>query len=356
MSCNQITYDDVQVGMDLPPLEIGPWTVAHIVRWCAAQENWERQHIDLKYATMHEGLPDVVANGNWRKHVLARAFKDWAGRGGWLWKLFMRYTGMHFPGDRFDVWGTVTGKREFDGLGFVEIQGGMRNQEERETTPTTAVVVLPLRGAGEVPYPFVPPAGLAWPSPFQKGITCEVPRYVTDAVRAHIGREREEIESWDEVCRSELRRFSQAVPDPDPIYWDEEFARQTRFRGIMAPPLFPVDAFRTPPYLPDRLTEKLKEDPDFWGGPPGDARFASDSREPLPLRTPISSTLNGGQEFEILQLARLGEKLRVSSRLTDIYEKPSKAFGRIVIMESMSTYRNSGGEIILQMLGRGIRR
>ena len=356
MTDKQIAYEDVHEGMKLPSLEIGPWTVAHIVRWCAAQENWERQHIDFKYATEHEGLPDVVANGNWRKHVMARLFKDWAGRGGWLWKLFMRYSGMQFPGDVFHVGATVTGKREFDGCGFVEVRGGMRNQEGRETTPTTAVMVLPLRQGGEVPYPFVPPEGLNWESPFQRGVTCDDPKYVTDAVRAHIGREREELESWDEVCRSELRRFSQAIPDPDPIYWDEEVGRRTRFGGIVAPPLFPVDAFRTPPYWPDRLTEKLKEDPNFWGGPPGDARFASSEREPLPLRTPISSALNGGQDFEVFELARLGEKLRVSSRLTDVYEKPSKTFGRIVIMESLSTYRNTEGRVILRMIGRGIRR
>jgi acyl dehydratase len=356
MSYKQITYDDVHAGMELPSLEIGPWTVAHIVRWCAAQENWERQHIDLKYATTHEGLPDVVANGNWRKHVMARLLKDWASRGGWLWRLFMRYSGMQFPGDIFDVWGTVTSKREFEGLGFIEIRGGMRNQEGRETTPTSAVVVLPLEGGNKVPYPFVPPQGLEWENPFQKGTTCRDPKYVTDEVRAHIGREHEELESWDEVCRSELRRFSQAIPDPDPIYWDEELARQTRFGGIVAPPLFPVDAFRTPPYMPDRLTEKLKEDPDFWGGPPGDARFASSNREPLPLHTTVSSTLNGGQDFEILELARLGEKLRVGNRLTDVYEKSSSTFGRIVILESTSTYRNSEGRVILRMLGRGIRR
>jgi acyl dehydratase len=353
MSNTQITYQDVHVDIALQPLEIGPWTVEHIVRWCAAQENWERQHTDYKYATEHDGLPDTIANGNWRKYVVARLFKDWAGHGGWLWKLFMRYTGMHFPNDTFSVWANVTDKYVADGIGFVELKGGMCNQEGKETTPTAAIVALPLKVGEDVPYPFVPPPDLQRESPFQKGRTVEVPKYVTDEVKSYIGRETEELESWDESTKTELRRFSQAIPDPDPLYWDEAYAKQTRFKGMVAPPLFPVDAFKPAPDMPDRLTEMMRQDPNFWGGPPGDPRMTDIH---IPLNTPVGSGLNGGQEFEIFQLVRLGEKLRTKGRVRDIYEKESKTFGRIVISERERTFWNSKGEIILRMVGRGIHR
>jgi hypothetical protein len=51
----------------------------------------------------------------------------------------------------------VTEKYERDGLGFVACDIGMRNQDGQETTPGTAVAVLPLREGRPVPYPFVPP-------------------------------------------------------------------------------------------------------------------------------------------------------------------------------------------------------
>ena len=60
-----------------------------MTRWCAAQENWEQFHNDYKFASQVFELDDIVANGNWRKHLLARIFKDWAGHGGWLWKIQM---------------------------------------------------------------------------------------------------------------------------------------------------------------------------------------------------------------------------------------------------------------------------
>ncbi len=344
MAITQITYDDVDVGMTLEKLQIGPWTVPHIVRWCAAQENWERQHTDYKYATEHDGLPNVIANGGWRKHIVARLFREWAGHGGWLWKLFMSYTAMHFPGDTFDIWAKVSKKYELEGMGFVELEGGMRNQKGQETTPTLAIVVLPFKKNQILPLPFVPPPTFKMESPFRKGSTCARPKYVTDEVKAYIGKETEEVESVDEICKSELRRFSQAIPDLDPIYWDTEYAKGTRFKTIVAPPLFPVDAFKQPPNLPDRLTEMLRKDPDFQGGPPWDRRLIID----LPLKTKLTSNINGGQEFEILNLAYLGEKLRARRKILDIYEKESKTFGRAVYRIEMVTYKNSKGEVIMR--------
>ena len=70
--------------------------------------------------------------------------------------------------------------------------------------------------------------------------------YVTSEVRSHIGYETES-ESWNEICKPELRRFSQANPDPDRLYWDDEYAKGTRFGEIMAMPLYPVDGFKHPP-------------------------------------------------------------------------------------------------------------
>jgi len=343
MSSKQLTYGDVSTGMSVPPLVIGPWTTSHIVRWCAAQENWERHHTDYKYATIHEGLRDVVANGNWRKYVVARLLKDWLGHGGWLWRLMMRYTGLHFPGDVFNVWAKVTKKYEMDGLGFVDLEGGMRNQEGKETTPMTAVVVVPLKEGKEVPYPFVPPPGLHYESPFPKGTVCEAPKFVTDEAKRYIGREADELEAVDEVCKSELRRFAQAIPDPDPIYWDEEYARRTRFGTLVAPPLFPVDAFKPAPHLPDRLTEELRKAPYFWGGPPGDYR--------LYVEVPLGTThahFNGGQEYEIFRYAKLGDRLRAKRRVVDLYEKEGKTFGRLVFEEDLTTYRDSKGDVIMK--------
>jgi acyl dehydratase len=61
---------------------------------------------------------------------------------------------MDIPGDLISAWGTVTRKYEKGGVGYVELDVGLRNSRGVESTKGTAVVVLPKRGGAEVPYPF----------------------------------------------------------------------------------------------------------------------------------------------------------------------------------------------------------
>ncbi|MGV6874841.1 acyl dehydratase [Pseudochelatococcus sp. B33] len=157
MANPQVYFDDVEIGMNIPELSKGPMTPPHIMRWSAAMENWHRIHYDLTYAREHDKLPDVLVNGSWKQHVLAQVLKDWAGEGGWPWKIGFQYRDMDIPGDLITAWGKVTGKSEKDGLGYVDLDIGLKNSRGIESTKGTAVVVLPKRGGRKVPYPFVPP-------------------------------------------------------------------------------------------------------------------------------------------------------------------------------------------------------
>ena len=66
-----------------------------------------------------------------------------------------------------------------------------------------------------------------------------MPGLVTDEHRALIGKKGEPVTGWEVIERGALRRFVQAIMDSDPIYWDEEYARNTRYGGVVTPPLFP---------------------------------------------------------------------------------------------------------------------
>jgi acyl dehydratase len=154
VSGQQVYFDEVQVGQEIPPVVKGPMTTAHIMRWSASMENWHRIHYDKVYAMEHDKLPNVVVNGSWKQHVLMQVVKDWAGLGGWAWKVAFQYRDMDLPGDVITAWGKVTKKYEARGLGFVELEIGLKNSREVESTRGTAVVVLPKRGGPPVPYPF----------------------------------------------------------------------------------------------------------------------------------------------------------------------------------------------------------
>lgn len=338
---------DVAVGEALPSIVKGPWTTAHIIRWHIAQENLERFHYDQRFATEVWGLPGVVANGNWRKYCIAQLCKDWIGYDGWVWRLFMRYTRMQRAGDVLTVWGRVAKAYERDGLGFVEVEAGMRNQDGEETTPSYAVLVVPLRPGEAVLYPFVPPAGLEVASPFRRGRTPPEPYYLSDEVHRSAASlpPSDEVECWDDVSRSDLRRLALGIPDHDPIYWDEPFARATRFGTLVAPPVYPVDAFKVPPSLPDQLTERLRRDPSYPG-------FVGDPRlrlhiEPQHIHPELTVLLNGGQEYEIFRLLHLGEKCRARTSFVDLYEKQGSS-GRFVVSVFKTEYRTPAGEPVMR--------
>src|SRR4051812_5029230 len=103
----QTWFDDVTVGMELPKLAKGPMTVAHIMRWSAATENWHRIHYDQPFARDVDGLPDVLVNGSWKQQVCCQYLKDFAGREGWLWKIRFEFRDMDPVGNTVITGGKV---------------------------------------------------------------------------------------------------------------------------------------------------------------------------------------------------------------------------------------------------------
>lgn len=151
-----ICFEDVAVGQDIPSIVKGPMSTAHLVRWCAAMENWHLIHFDWRYATQVDKLPDVMVNGTWKQNVMIQLVTDWVGESGWLWKTKFQFRGMNVPGDVLTAWGRVVSAEPRGAYGVVQLDIGLRNQKGEEGTPGTATVVLPRRGGPPVPYPFDP--------------------------------------------------------------------------------------------------------------------------------------------------------------------------------------------------------
>ena len=149
-------FEDISVGYEIPTVSKGPLTSAHVVRWSAAMENWAPIHYDWRYATQHDGLPDVLVNGSWKQHVLLQCLNDWLGDIGWLWKTSFQYRAMTVPGDTVTAWGRVTALHPAGAYGIVDLDIGLRDHKGVDTTPGKATVVLPRRGGPAVPYPFDP--------------------------------------------------------------------------------------------------------------------------------------------------------------------------------------------------------
>jgi acyl dehydratase len=149
-------FEDIAVGHSFAPLVKGPMTTAHIMRWSATIENWHRIHYDWRFATAHDGLPDVLVNGSWKQHMLVQLLKDSLGETGWLWRLRFRYRAMDVAGDTLSASADVTKTERIGDFGFITMRVGLRNQRGVVSTTGAAIGVLPVRGGPAVPYPFTP--------------------------------------------------------------------------------------------------------------------------------------------------------------------------------------------------------
>ncbi|PKB58013.1 MAG: hypothetical protein BZY73_00270 [SAR202 cluster bacterium Casp-Chloro-G3] len=143
---NQLHYEDVSVGTELPPVVKGPMTTTHLIRWAAANGNYARIHWDLPFAQLHQGLPNVVVNGSLKNQYLGQLLINFAGEEGWCQRFYIEHRGMDFPGDVLTAFGSVTGTREVNGYGHVDCQVGLRNSRGEQTASGNATLILPKRG------------------------------------------------------------------------------------------------------------------------------------------------------------------------------------------------------------------
>jgi hypothetical protein len=164
--------------------------------------------------------------------------------------------------------------------------------------------------------------------------------YVTPEVRTAIDARSEWQEAPHAVEASEVRRFFQALMDPNPRYWDDTHAARSRYGDVVAPPGFPVHAFRRPA---DDLNDSLAAagDPDFDG-------VSRAMRPGLPkLSIPLSGILNGGYEYEFFSYPKVGERIQCRSAYLDIYQKQGKS-GVMVFVIIEDEYRTADGRPLLK--------
>jgi len=119
------------------------------------------------------------------------------------------------------------------------------------------------------------------------------------------------------IERGKIREFARAIKDNNPLYFDEEYAKQTA-GGIVPPPTF-------------TMTQA------FWEEGP---------RKPL-LTYDVRRLLHGEQEFEYLAPVHAGDVLTGTARVADVYEKQGSRGGTMTFGIIETTYVNQRGEKVL---------
>lgn len=137
----------------------------------------------------------------------------------------------------------------------------------------------------------------------------------------------EKRKSWDEIQPGELyptrpvtltkemiQKFAQATGDMNPLYFDEEYAKKSRFGGLIAPLSIHT------------LFLQACTGHDYWMREPG--------------------TVNAGQSWYYNVPARPGDRIRLVCKALDRFIKKDRLF---VIHENV--FYNQNGEVICS--GRG---
>ena len=145
---------------------------------------------------------------------------------------------------------------------------------------------------------------------------------ITDEMRNRIGAESEDMVL--EVEKGVVKRFVEAVEDPNPLWQDEEYAKKSRFGGLVAPP--------------NLLCTVL------LGAGVGRVE----------LKTPYTRGVAGGDELELFQPIMVGDVITARAKLVDIYERAGRDGLRRVYIIVETTFKNQRGEVVAKDRASGI--
>ena len=184
--------------------------------------------------------------------------------------------------------------------------------------------------------------------------------FLTDEIKALIGAqgERRQVSLW-EIEKEGLRRFTQAIMDPDPRYWDEEFAKSTKFGQIITPPIYCTYLNKTAPGTTDPISLAFEADPESDGiRGVRDASRADDSGglPSIPYPPELPATLNGGNEIEVFKYPTLGDTIYAQSEIANVHERVGRAGRHMLITTTKTTYTNQDGDLLCITRATGLRR
>ncbi len=139
----QLYFEDVEEGMELPTVEKNP-TTQQLVKYAGASGDYYQIHYDLEFAKAN-GLPNVILHGALKNAFLGHLMTNWVGEHGMLRKLSAQYRGMDVPGTPIYAKGVVTKKYVENGENLVECDIWLENHKGEKTTPGSALVALPAK-------------------------------------------------------------------------------------------------------------------------------------------------------------------------------------------------------------------
>jgi len=145
---------------------------------------------------------------------------------------------------------------------------------------------------------------------------------ITPEVQAMLGQE-VVFPGKEVVDKNSIRCFAQSIADLNPLYLDEEYAKKSKYGGIIAPPTYVFDVSS-----------------DIF------AEAGEDGRDLSRVSVPGLQPVRGGNVYEFFEPVRPGDVIDRTRKITDIYEKESKKAGKILFIDYETTYTNQKDKVL----------
>ncbi|MFA5308162.1 MAG: MaoC/PaaZ C-terminal domain-containing protein [Dehalococcoidales bacterium] len=139
----QVYYEDIEVGAELPALVKYPTTM-QLVKYAGASGDFYQIHYDKDFA-LANGLPGIIIHGWLALSFLGQMLTDWLGDGGTLVKMSGSYRGMNKIHEDIICGGKIVKKYEEDGKNLARLEIWAENPQGGKTVTGSAVVALPSR-------------------------------------------------------------------------------------------------------------------------------------------------------------------------------------------------------------------
>ena len=158
------------------------------------------------------------------------------------------------------------------------------------------------------------------------------------------------------VEASHILMFARSIGDSNPIYSDESHAAGTEVGSIIAPPTF---AQASAQFDPDYFLRP--KDGQKWFGSGGTAsgtlvkdKAEDDSKSDDKKSGSSAGGLHAEQHFTYHRHLKPGDILTAETKPGESWEKESKRAGVLKFTESITEYRDQGGELVVTARSVGV--
>ena len=136
----------LMVGDELPPIT-KTLDRLHLVLYAAGAGDFNPLHYDPDFPQARQ-IGDNIVFGRLKYAALGQLVSDWLGHQGFIRRISASYRGMDRRGQSFTCRGRVTGLREEQGTGIVELELWTEGVDGQRTTEGAAEVAMSLAGLG----------------------------------------------------------------------------------------------------------------------------------------------------------------------------------------------------------------